>query len=139
MSDDETGSIQAELDAAYAQRDSIKRELGDLRTRICQELGIVRREPGPGGRSVPGVVSDQEIVAAVARLRAETDAFRQPGDGTHPQWARIDYLILEGRRIQALQRIRDEFGGGIHEALGLLDQRSLRLRRDRPDDFVDGD
>ncbi|WP_405736385.1 hypothetical protein OG607_44820 [Streptomyces sp. NBC_01537] len=54
------------------------------------------------------------------QLRAETDAVKQPGDGTDQRWSQIDYLILEGHRIQALQRIRDEFGGGIHDVLDLL-------------------
>jgi hypothetical protein len=44
-----------------------------------------------------------------------------------------------GRRIQALQKIRDEFGGGIHNALDLLNQRHIRLRQDRSEDFAAGD
>ncbi|MGW7614028.1 hypothetical protein ACWGKW_43780 [Streptomyces sp. NPDC054766] len=138
MPDDETNPMQAELDEALAQRDAIRRELGDLRAWLCRELGILRREPGPEGLTVLSVASDKEIVAAVAQLRAEIDALKQPSDGTDPRWSQIDYLILEGRRIQALQRIRDEFGGGIHDALDLLNHRYIRLRQDRSEDFTTG-
>ncbi|MDH6622887.1 hypothetical protein M2271_000674 [Streptomyces sp. LBL] len=44
----------------------------------------------------------------------------------------------EGRRIQALQRIRDEFGGGIPDALDLLNHRYIRLQQDRSEDFTTG-
>jgi hypothetical protein len=139
MPDDETHPVQARLDEALAQRDAVRRELADLRTRLCGALGILRREPGPEGLSVQSVPSDQEIVAAVAQLRAEIDALKQPSDGTDARWSKIDYLIFEGRRIQALQRIRDEFGGGIPDALALLNDRSIRLRQDRSEDFTTGD
>ncbi|MEH0474769.1 hypothetical protein QA943_39065 [Streptomyces sp. B21-097] len=139
MPDDETNPAQAESDEAPAQRDAIRRELGDLRARLCRELGILRPEPGPGAPALQGTVSDDEIVAAVALLRAEVDALKRPTDGTDLRWSQIDYLILEGRRIQALQKIRDEFGGGIPEALDLLNHRSVRLRQDRPEDFITGD
>jgi len=138
MPDDETHPVQARLDEALAQRDTVRRELADLRTRLCGALGILRREPGPEGLTVQSVPSDQEIVAAVAQLRAEIDALKQPSDGTDARWSKIDYLIFEGRRIQALQRIRDEFGGGIPDALVLLNDRSIRLRQDRSEDFTTG-
>ncbi|WRZ88034.1 hypothetical protein OHB54_02555 [Streptomyces sp. NBC_01007] len=126
------------MDEALAQRDAIRRELGDLRAWLCRELGILRREPGPEGLTVLSVASDKETVAAVAQLRAETDALKQPGDGTDPRWSQIGYLILEGRRIQALQRIRDEFGCGIHDALDLLNHRYIRPHQARSEDFTTG-
>jgi hypothetical protein len=95
-------------------------------------------DAGPGP-TVLSAASDKEIVAAVVKLRTEADALRQPSDTTEARWSQIDYLILEGRRIQALQKIRDEFSGSIHDALKLLDLRFQRLRQDRPDDFADGD
>jgi hypothetical protein len=138
MPDDETSPMQDELDEALAQRDAIRRELRDLRAWLCQELGILRREPGPEGLTVLSIASDEAIVAAVAQLRAEIDALKQPTDGTDLRWSQIDYLILEGRRIQALQRIRDEFGGGIPDALDLLNHRYIRLQQDRSEDFTTG-
>lgn len=138
MPDDETNPMQAALDEALAQRDAIRRGLGDLRAWLCRELGTVRREPGPEELTVLSVASDKEIVAAVAQLRAEIDALKQPSDGTDPRWSRIDDLITEGRRIQALQRIRDEFGGGIHGALDLLNHRYIRLQHDRSRNFTTG-
>ncbi|MEV6576281.1 hypothetical protein [Streptomyces sp. NPDC051577] len=85
------------------------------------------------------VANDKKIVAAVVQLRAEVDALTQPSDGTDSRWSQIDYLILEGRRIQALQKIRDEFGGGIHDALELLNHRFLCLQKVRPEDFTTGE
>ncbi|MFD8754400.1 hypothetical protein ACFV0O_25945 [Kitasatospora sp. NPDC059577] len=119
-------------DRTRAERDPARRELDDLRSALCEALDLTRRGTGPAGPTP----TDREIVAAVVRLRLEVDALRQPSDGTDPRWSRIDYLILEGRRIQALQRIRDEFGGGLHDGLELLNSRSLRLREERPDDFT---
>ncbi|MEV0494833.1 hypothetical protein [Streptomyces atratus] len=68
----------------------------------------------------------------------EIDALKQPSDDTDPRWSQIDDLITEGRRIQALQRIRDEFGGGIHDALDLLNHRYIRLQQDQSKDFTTG-
>ncbi|MEU9302510.1 hypothetical protein [Streptomyces sp. NPDC048269] len=79
-----------------------------------------------------------EALREIARLRAEVDALKQPGDDSSERWSKIDYLLLEGRRIQALQRIRDEHACGIPQALELVNHRLLRLREDRPDDFVEG-
>ncbi|WAU82129.1 hypothetical protein O1Q96_21525 [Streptomyces sp. Qhu-G9] len=45
MPDDETSPMQAELDEALAQHDAIRRELLDLRARLCRELGILIRDP----------------------------------------------------------------------------------------------
>lgn len=130
MTDDKRNPTQAELNNVLAQRDAIRCELGELRAWLCRELGILRQEPGPHGLTVLSVASDKEIVAAVAQLRAEIDALELPSDGTDPRWSPIDYLILEERRIQALQRIREEFGGSIHDALDLLNQRYIRLHQD---------
>lgn len=139
MPDNEPYQVRAALDEARAQRDAIGRELGDLRAWLCKEFGILGQEPGPAGLTVFSVASDEEIIAAVAQLRAEIDALKQPSDGTDPRWSQIDHLISEGHRIQALQKIRDEFGGGIHDALDLLNRRHIRLRQDRPEDFTAGD
>lgn len=138
MPDGDVDSLQAELSRARDERDAARRELDDLRAWLCKELGIVRRTPGPAGLLVLSAASDREIVAAVVKLRTEVDALRQPSDTAEARWSQIDYLISEGRRVQALQKIRDEFGGSIHDALELLDLRFLRLREDRPDDFADG-
>lgn len=71
----------------------------------------------------------------LALLRIQVESLQQPTDGTAARWSRIDHLILEGRRIQAVQKIREEFGGSLPEAVELLDNRVRRLREDRPDDF----
>ncbi|RFU41670.1 hypothetical protein DZF91_10610 [Actinomadura logoneensis] len=48
----------------------------------------------------------------------------------------MDDEILAGRKIAAIQRIREEFGGSLHDALDTLVQRYDQLRRLRPDQFA---
>ena len=76
------------------------------------------------------VPADKAIIAAIRALVARS----APANGH--RWAAIDDDILRGHKIQAIQKIRDEFGGGIHDALDLLGPRYEQLRRDRPDDFA---
>ncbi|MGK4583515.1 hypothetical protein [Kitasatospora sp. HPMI-4] len=64
-------------------------------------------------------------VAAVSPLDAEQD----------DRWIEVDPFILEGRKIQAMLRIRAEFGVGIRDGIDLLGWRYEKLRRERPDDF----
>jgi hypothetical protein len=74
--------------------------------------------PRPGGRGQPYTSELRRVVGVGANRPLK-------GKRTH--------------RIQALQKIRDEFGGGIHDALDLLNRRHIRLRQDRPEDFTAGD
>lgn len=57
------------------------------------------------------------------------------GGAQRSRWAPIDREIFAGRKISAIQLIRAEFGGGIHEALNILVQRYDRLRHDQPSAF----
>jgi hypothetical protein len=66
---------------------------------------------------------------------APTPASRSGSYDGH-RWVAIDDDILRGHKIQAIQKIRNEFDGGIHDALDLLGPRYEQLRRDRPDDFA---
>lgn len=65
---------------------------------------------------------------------AHADAGR--GDAEESRWALIDLEIFAGRKIRAIQLIREHFGGGIHEALDLLVQRYDGLRHDQPKAFA---
>jgi hypothetical protein len=65
---------------------------------------------------------------------AQADAGR--GDAEQSRWDPIDREIFSGRKIQAIQLIREQFGSGIHEALDILIQRYDRLRHDQPAAFV---
>ncbi|WP_199486538.1 hypothetical protein [Actinomadura logoneensis] len=122
-----------ELSEAQAERDALRRELGDLRAHLCLALGLLRREPGPEGLEVLSVASDKEILAAVRRLIV--DALPPEADN-ESRWTLIDDEILAGRKIAAIQRIREEFGGSLHDALDTLVQRYDQLRRLRPDQFA---
>ncbi|MDT3445818.1 hypothetical protein [Pseudofrankia sp. BMG5.37] len=60
-----------ELSEIRAERDVLRRELGDLRAHLCVALRLMQREPGPQGITVLSVASDREIVEAVRRLVAD--------------------------------------------------------------------
>lgn len=122
-----------ELSVMRAERDALRRDLGDLRAHLCVTLGILHHEPGPGGLDVLSVVSDKEILDAVRQLSVDAVS---PTSSDENRWTAIDRLILDGRRIPAIQGIREEFGGGIHEALDMLVRRYDRLRADRPNEFA---
>ncbi|MDH6112791.1 hypothetical protein P3T36_002509 [Kitasatospora sp. MAP12-15] len=64
------------------------------------------------------------ILAAVQQLKA----------GNVP-WGEIDQLILDNRKIHAIQLIRAEFGDGLREAVDRLRARYDELRRERPGGF----
>jgi hypothetical protein len=126
----EQDQLRRELDLIRSERDALRRELGDLRAHASIVLGILRREPGPECLDVLSVPTDKAIIAAIRELVARS----APANGH--RWAAIDDDILRGHKIQAIQKIRNEFGGGIHDALDLLGPRYEQLRRDRPDDFA---
>jgi hypothetical protein len=132
---DEQDQLRSELYVIRSERDALRRELGDLRAHASVVLGILRREPGPEGLEVLSVPTDKAIMAAIRQLVARS----APTDGgtaaSGHRWAAINDDILRGHKIQAIQKIRNEFGGGIHDALDLLGPRYEQLRRDRPDDF----
>ncbi|MER5774452.1 hypothetical protein ABT144_09190 [Streptomyces sp. NPDC002039] len=74
----------------------------------------------------------------VALLRAEVDSLKRPAYDPESRWSRIDHLVREGRRIQALRRIGEEFDCGDRQAAHLLDNRVRRLRETDPEDFAEG-
>ena len=85
---------------------------------------------------VLSVPTDKAIIAAIRELVARSAPTDGRAAANGDRWAAIDDDILRGHKIQAIQRIRNEFGGGIHDALELLGPRYEQLRRDRPDDFT---
>ncbi|OKI13229.1 hypothetical protein [Streptomyces sp. CB03911] len=134
MPADDRDSMQRELTEVRAERDALRRDLGDLRARLCITLGILREEPGPQGITVVSVATDPEIVEEVQRLQEEPATDRE----ADRRWSAIDALILENRRIQAVQSIRSEFGTSLRLAVDLLNERFIRLRRRHPDGFGEG-
>ncbi|MCX5208147.1 hypothetical protein OG689_02285 [Kitasatospora sp. NBC_00240] len=131
MAADDLEAIRCELSAVRAERDALRRDLGDLRTRLCIRLGILRKEAGPQGTTIVSVATDPEIVEEVQRLQDELATDRE----ADRRWSAIDALILENRRIHAIQSIRSEFGTSLRLAVDLLDERYIRLRRRQPDGF----
>jgi hypothetical protein len=138
MPDDSCEQTRHDLEAAQAESGTLRRELGDLRAQLCQALGILHEEPGPQGLTVLSVASDREILAEVRRLCAVRASTEPPVEDDGHRWKAVDSLILKGRKIQAVHGIRTEFGGDLHKALDLLSHRYEKLRRERPDDFVQG-
>ncbi|MEV3978541.1 hypothetical protein [Nonomuraea sp. NPDC049758] len=63
-----------ELVTRRAQRDAIQRELGELRAALCHTLGKFHEEPGPQGLTIISVLSDQEIIKEISRLRAMAES-----------------------------------------------------------------
>jgi hypothetical protein len=116
-----------------AERDALRREIGELRAHLCVALGLLRREPGPEGLEVLTIASDREILAAVRQLIVNAAPAEPDGES---RWALIDHEIFAGRKIAAIQRIREEFGGSLHDALDVLTGRYEQLRRLRPDQFT---
>jgi hypothetical protein len=133
---DEQDQLRRELDVIRSERDALRRELGDLRAHASIALGILRREPGPEGLDVLSVPTGKAIIAAIRELVARSAPTDGGAAANGHRWLAIDDDILRGHKIQAVQKIRDEFGGGIHDALELLGPSYEQLRRDRPDDFA---
>ncbi|MFC1436220.1 hypothetical protein ACEZDB_36865 [Streptacidiphilus sp. N1-3] len=135
MPEDELATVQRELTEARAERDALRRELGDLRAWLCIKLGIVQEEQGPQGLTLLTVATDAEIVEEVQRLRDELARFKTTDEEVDRRWTGIDDLILENRKIHAIQSIRTEFGASLHLAVDLLNGRYTRLRGLHPDRF----
>jgi hypothetical protein len=65
----------------------------------------------------------------------QDDSDRSGREAESLRWGAIDSEIFAGRKIRAIQLIREAFGGGIHEALDMLVRRYDGLRLDRPGRF----
>ncbi|RKS06788.1 hypothetical protein DFP74_2433 [Nocardiopsis sp. Huas11] len=61
----------------------------------------------------------------------------EPQEVTVPQeWDRVDELLFDGRRIQAAQAIREQFGPmTIHETIVTLGERFEHLSQNHPESF----
>jgi hypothetical protein len=133
----ELARTRAERDATRAERDALRRELGDLRALLCMKLGIERSARGRQELTPPGVATDAEIVDEVQRLCDESATLSSVEGADHGRWSGIDGLIVEGRRIHAIQAIRAEFGTSLQLAVDLLNERHTRLRRRHPERFTE--
>ncbi|MHA6758248.1 hypothetical protein [Streptacidiphilus sp. PAMC 29251] len=135
MPEDNLKTVHRELTEARAERDALRRELDDLRLWLCIKLGIVREEPSRHGFTALNVATDPEIVEEVQRLRDELARLKTTEEADDRRWTGIDDLIMESRKIHALQAIRVEFGTSLRLAIDLLNERHTRLRRRHPDRF----
>ncbi|WP_328433273.1 hypothetical protein [Streptomyces sp. NBC_00425] len=135
MPEEDLETVQRELTGTRAERDALRRELGDLRAWLCIELGIGRAEPSRHESTDLGVATDAEIVGEVRRLRDELARCTSAEETDDRRWSGIDVLIMDGRRIHAVQAVRTEFGTSLQLAVELLSERYTRLRRRYPDRF----
>ncbi|MFF1871709.1 hypothetical protein [Kitasatospora herbaricolor] len=58
-----------------------------------------------------------------------------PTQQTEQPWSKVDPLIFEGRKMQALIQIRQAFAVDIHDGVDLLGERYETLRTERPESF----
>lgn len=80
---EETDESRDELSAVRDERDSLSRELRDLRAHLSAALHLMDIGPGPQGLRVRRLATDEEIVDEVRRLRrdavsAGAEPARQP-------------------------------------------------------------
>jgi len=120
MPQDDLETVQGELIRTRAERDALRRELGDLRALLRMKLGVA---------------TDAEIVDEVQRLCDELAGLTSAEQADDGRWSGIDGLITENRRIHAIQAIRAEFGTSLQLAVDLLNERYTRLRHRHPDRF----
>lgn len=77
-----------ELDRLWAERDALRRELGDLRAWLTVKLKLTNETPGPQELTVLSAASDQEIIAKIEQLMNDADerhplmAAKRPRPGT---------------------------------------------------------
>ncbi|MDX5564149.1 hypothetical protein PYK79_13660 [Streptomyces sp. ID05-04B] len=135
MPEEDLETVQRELATTRAQRDELRRELGDLRAWLCIKLGIGRDDRSRDEVTSLCVATDAEILGEVQRLQDELATFTSTEEAEERRWSGIDALIMENRRIHAIQAIRTEFGTSLRLAVDLLNERYTRLRRRRPDRF----
>ncbi|MGW6981514.1 hypothetical protein ACWGE1_19020 [Streptomyces sp. NPDC054932] len=53
-------------------------------------------------------------------------------------WLEADPLILAGRTLPAMVKIRNAFGVDIRDGLDLLNERYDKLQREQPENFASG-
>lgn len=138
MPEEDLETMQRELETTRAERDALRRELGDLRAWLCIKLGIGREDLSRDEVTALGVATDAEIAGEVQRLQDELASLRSTERAEERRWSGIDALIMESRRIHAIQAIRTEFGTSLRLAVDLLNERYTRLRRRHPDRFSEG-
>ncbi|SDW36872.1 hypothetical protein SAMN05421504_101402 [Amycolatopsis xylanica] len=64
----ERADVEERFEDVRAERDALRRELGDLRSWLSVKLGLLKREPGPSGLTVISIASDREIIAKIEEL-----------------------------------------------------------------------
>ncbi|MEH0549023.1 hypothetical protein QA802_39965 [Streptomyces sp. B21-105] len=137
MPEAELETVRRELTRVRAERDALRRELCDLRAWLCSALGILREEGGRRELTPLGVAADAEIVDEVRRLQDELASRKAAEQADDPRWSGIDDLIMDNRKIHAIQAIRIGFDTSLQSAVDLLNERYTRLRRRHPDRFSD--
>lgn len=96
----ESNEHHDELSELRAERDALRRELGDLRAHLCVALDLMNREPGPQRLEVRTVASDKEIVEAVRQLGRANTLTTPKHDQPSPEPA-TDLITMSERELFA--------------------------------------
>ncbi|MEU0504714.1 hypothetical protein [Nocardia sp. NPDC005998] len=116
--DDDLPTRDQQLHQISTERDTLERELGDLRARLCIKLGILDRRPGPQGITVLSTISDREIIAEIERLelghaapsrRSNFDSSNPSGSSSLRPSQDVHAYLLQ--RVNAMLRRLGMFGG----------------------------
>ncbi|MEO6090035.1 MAG: hypothetical protein ABIQ18_43700 [Umezawaea sp.] len=104
----------------------------DLREWLCATLDVPA--DGQAGERLPSldVLTPEQVLAEVERVRVCVAALATPEGSDERRLPAIDDTILDGHNIRAIQALRNEFGGGLKEAIIAFNDRADTLRRTRP-------
>ena len=103
----------------------------EVRERLCAVLDVPVDGPGERPPSLD-VLTGEEVLAEVERVEACVAVLATPPGSDARRWAAIDDVIVDGGTVAAVKAIRDEFGGGLKDAVEALGDRASALRRTRP-------
>ncbi|MBW4721358.1 hypothetical protein [Saccharothrix obliqua] len=109
----------------------------ELREWLCATLDV---PTGPAGERLASldVLTPQQVLAEVERIRICVAALSTPEGSDERRWLVIDDTILDGRNVWAIMAFRNEFGGGLPEAVREFSNRVDTLRHTRPHGYVAG-
>ncbi|MGM1062800.1 hypothetical protein [Saccharothrix sp. Mg75] len=108
-----------------------------LREWLCAALDVPADGPGERPASLD-VLTPGQLLAEVERTRLCVAALATPERSDERRWLVIDDTIVDGRTTWATFAFRNEFGGGLKEAVLAVHDRAETLRRTRPHGHLAG-
>jgi hypothetical protein len=82
------------------------------------------------------VLTPDQVLAEVERIRHCAAAMATPQGSDERRWLVIDDTILDGHTVWAIKAYRNEFGGGLQEAVLAVRERGDILSRTRPHGYA---